>query len=43
MTSGQETMADDGVTGWVHIAHISGDVVNDGATLVSNLNNHLGL
>jgi len=33
----------DGVTGWVHIAHISGDVVNDGATLVSNLNNHLGL
>lgn len=33
----------DGVTGWVHVGYIHGDIVNDGETVVSNLNNHLGL
>lgn len=33
----------DAVTGWVHIAYIHDDIVNDSETVVSNINNHLGL
>ena len=31
------------VTGWVHVGYIHGNIVGDSETVVSNLNNHLGL
>ena len=33
----------DGYTGWVHIGYIHGNIQGDSETVVSNLNNHLGL